>query len=408
MLCTLYSSQTGFGKLLDSIRNMYPKCNLAVSSDNGSQVATIQIQKGFFKQGEKIRIQYRQSNKPSRQLTDSDVSPFATNIKGLFGYVSSLPTIKENVKGQFLRKIKTLNSEFTIVPERSGGTKELKTLIQALAKDFDAILFVQPNTVISRSMGQHFLDKNLNLIIDGEGNCEIDDLDVETNPIYFDEEQQEVTAEQKQRKEKNDYFLKKHNIRINESLPCIESENATTIRTAGAIAERLTVLSVTNLVAFNIIADAEAVDYLKKNNLWDKVTPNEKLFLDTPSNEKKAVETWKSEAIWVLMWSLKKVDELGFPDKLCNLNNIPYNDYPVGRDKDPNEFIRRITETRSKSEILDAADYYYRLHWACVDARINYKAMETVNPGIVYERHYALNWLINYMEQEWDDITCDT
>jgi len=29
-------------------------------------------------------------------------------------------------------------------------------------------------------------------------------------------------------------------------------------------------------------------------------------------------------------------------------------------------------------------------------------------PGVIYERHYALNWMIRYGEQEWDDVSFDT
>lgn len=28
--------------------------------------------------------------------------------------------------------------------------------------------------------------------------------------------------------------------------------------------------------------------------------------------------------------------------------------------------------------------------------------------GVVKERHYALNWLVGYMDQAWDDVTTDT
>ncbi len=73
-----------------------------------------------------------------------------------------------------------------------------------------------------------------------------------------------------------------------------------------------------------------------------------------------------------------------------------------------NEFIKNITESRSVSEILDAADLYYRLEWACVDERLKGREMEDVHPGVVYERHDALNWLIHHMDREWDDIICDT
>jgi hypothetical protein len=33
---------------------------------------------------------------------------------------------------------------------------------------------------------------------------------------------------------------------------------------------------------------------------------------------------------------------------------------------------------------------------------------ESYNAGVVQERHYALNWLIGYCGQDWDDITTDT
>jgi hypothetical protein len=119
-------------------------------------------------------------------------------------------------------------------------------------------------------------------------------------------------------------------------------------------------------------------------------------------------ETWKCEGIYTLMWVLNYIDNLAFPNVLCDLNAIPYENYPVGPDKNPNDFINSITTSRSKEELLDMADLYYRLDWACVDARINQRNIEEVNPSIVYERHYTLNWLIQFRNQDWDDVTCDT
>jgi len=161
------------------------------------------------------------------------------------------------------------------------------------------------------------------------------------------------------------------------------------------------------MVAYNGAA-AGAVEYLKLFDLWELVTPDEKAFLADPKEEKKKQETWKCERIWKLLWALKKIDSLGFPDQLCNLDNLPAGSYPIGKEKIPGDFINAATTVRSKAEILDAVDLYYRLDWACVDARINHVQITGVNPGVVYERHYALNWLIRYMEQEWDDVSCDT
>ncbi|WP_255264168.1 DUF4272 domain-containing protein [Peribacillus butanolivorans] len=32
----------------------------------------------------------------------------------------------------------------------------------------------------------------------------------------------------------------------------------------------------------------------------------------------------------------------------------------------------------------------------------------SLDEGVVCERHYTLNWLVNYMEQEWEEVRTDT
>lgn len=214
--------------------------------------------------------------------------------------------------------------------------------------------------------------------------------------------------EELSRKEKTHEILKKEGIKINVNLPYIESEEETTLRTPKEVATRAAILSITNLVAFDSIDSEEAISYLEEYNLWEHTTPDEKDFLQNPTEDKKFQETWKCECIWVLLWALQLVDNLPFPNELCDLNDIALDKYPISGDNDPNEFIKTNNQLRSKAEILDANDLYYRYHWACVDARINNLEMTTIDSGIVYERQYALNWLVNYMGQEWDDVSCDT
>jgi hypothetical protein len=106
-----------------------------------------------------------------------------------------------------------------------------------------------------------------------------------------------------------------------------------------------------------------------------------------------------------LLWALNKADDLGSPAELCNLTNVPAGNYPIVKGQDPNVFINSINSTRAKSEILDTNDLYYKLDCACVDARINNLQMAVVHPWVVYESHYALNWLTGYMRQDWDNIS---
>ncbi|HEY1194430.1 DUF4272 domain-containing protein [Flavobacterium sp.] len=403
MTCTIYSHHLGLEKIKQIFLSHVPK---GVFSTDGENLE-FEVKGGILSPSKKVTIFYRERAVPSYQIPQVDDSDLTANLKGLYGFVDSLPTENEKVKGLFLHKIQTLNSEFSI-REDKGELKELDGIIADLAKEFDAVLFVQPKTIISKSETQHFLDKDLNLIIDTDGKCEIDNLEVHINSEYFDGDQNELDEDQIERKAKNEVILERENIKINKHLPCVESERETTIRSAKEIAERVSVLAVTNLVAFNSISPEEAVDYLQNYKLWEFVTEGEKEFLANPTDDRKMYETWKCEGIWTLMWALKKVDTLDFPNEFCNLENISSENYPVGKDKDPFDFINAVNEVRSKNEILDAADLYYRYNWACVDERIKGNQIEGINPGIVYERQYALNWLIHYMDQDWDHVTCDT
>jgi len=62
---------------------------------------------------------------------------------------------------------------------------------------------------------------------------------------------------------------------------------------------------------------------------------------------------------------------------------------------------------RSSVEILDLWELIYRIHWAIRNVQLNNLAPLDVNPSIVFERHHAINWVIN-SSVNWDDITTDT
>jgi len=113
---------------------------------------------------------------------------------------------------------------------------------------------------------------------------------------------------------------------------------------------------------------------------------------------------WRVEAAWVLLWAVGYVKELGKPETVCEVGQA----VAFIKQRNAAQFIADA-RLRPLAEILDEADLIYRYHWAVVDARVNGTEVPAgVDPGVIYERHYALNWLIGYMDQEWDDITTDT
>jgi Domain of unknown function (DUF4272) len=67
------------------------------------------------------------------------------------------------------------------------------------------------------------------------------------------------------------------------------------------------------------------------------------------------------------------------------------------------------SELRPIGDILDQVDLIYRYHWAVRNARLKGQQIPAdLDPGVTEERHYALNWLIGYLEQAWDDVSTDT
>ena len=152
----------------------------------------------------------------------------------------------------------------------------------------------------------------------------------------------------------------------------------------------------------------ELINILKKNNLWEAVSETERNFLLKPIDETKfeAIQFgWRSEAVFILLWTLKIVEKEEIPVDETNLDLI------VDFLKD-NEYYKKIdianAQLRDSNEILHLLETIYSIHWELRDAKIhNKKPPNNYHPSIIYEWHYALNWLVRSNEN-WDDITTDT
>jgi len=148
-----------------------------------------------------------------------------------------------------------------------------------------------------------------------------------------------------------------------------------------------------------------ASDLIERWDLTAALTPRERSFLETdPMSERDRIQySWRCEALTPLMWATGLIDELPFPDDCFDFSYL--SDFWVTI---PSGFWEGVG-LRPVGEILDQADLIYRLHWATRDAELNGKVPPAgLHPGVVMERHHALNWLIGYTEADWDDVTTDT
>lgn len=207
------------------------------------------------------------------------------------------------------------------------------------------------------------------------------------------------------RKAKSEVFLKARGIPINEALPVVELESSIRLRPVDEMVSR--VLALCYVVLLGQPDNGFALSVLQaRYDAKNKLSPNERALADkrklTPA-EKHDV-TWRYEAMAAVLWVLGYLDELPYPDNEIDAELL-VNLISPHREKD----LIGSAKPRRISQILDVIDLYYRFLWAIRDAEINKCPM----PGqlhilVVFQRMYALNWVINYQNSSWDTMTTDT
>lgn len=214
-----------------------------------------------------------------------------------------------------------------------------------------------------------------------------------------------ITNEQLHRKSQSEEYLKKMNVPINQYLPYVESEDEVRLRSIDEVVKRIYIIWA--LVTIGHGYDRKKIiSELKSNDLYNDLTPNEKAFIKSkkPTQEQEVEATWRIEAAYLLLWSIEKIDELPFPSEICDTDLM----HEIIKSPDNYTGLINSSALRSEKEILDMHDLTYRTHWAVRDAFLkNQEPPANIIPGVIYERHYAINWLTFYAE-EWDDVTTDT
>jgi len=205
------------------------------------------------------------------------------------------------------------------------------------------------------------------------------------------------------RKAKSIAAIKELGLPFTDHLPVVEDESSITPRSPEEVAERAIALAISAVKGE--ANDQQLVDSLiTRYSAQQLFTPAELAFISnhSPAPQQLTDFAWQYECVHVLLWSLGHIEKLQPPNQVCD---VPADTSII---KNLGRQMSSTAHPRSLSEIMDQADYYYRLHWAAIELRVNGKSSNKVNEEIVDERHKALNWLIRYMGQNWDDITTDT
>lgn len=336
-----------------------------------------------------------------------DKRQLRAHITGMEVFFLKAPIADEELKKSLVQQMIYFNSvigiEFT-VDENDDRTEYLVVAVYLLATKLKGFV-LHPNMYLYRG--------DRKLLISADGKTEFTEYTPEGDSTFMDKDIPEEQADV-DRRLRSIEKCKKMGLPVMETLKASVYESECVIPSKEDIVHRLACIFAAAVCseACNYEPDKAAgmvkgmLSELEEKYYVSKYFSNEEReYTQNPLNHPDMHPKfgWRYEGCAVLLWALG-LWELGEPVNICDagkLGEILWNN-------DFNSLCEK-SAVRSKTEILDMQDLILRYDWACVDARIKGAEMKTVDGEIVFEWHYALNWLTNAnYTTDWDEIRTDT
>lgn len=203
------------------------------------------------------------------------------------------------------------------------------------------------------------------------------------------------------------WFKKKTNAEVKkaDSLLDEEDDDLRAVRTPQDVGMRiLALMAVIGKVHQG--NDERFWNWIGNNSIKSYLSDNEKHFIETdsPTHQQLVDFSWRAEALVSLLWSIGILETMPTPSEQFSV-------YSIGElnavTQNPKAFLDNI-KLRPDSELEEMEDKFFHAHWQVRDAQLFGKKMpENLNPEVVYERRYALSWLIGWGD-DWDNVPTDT
>lgn len=183
-IVTVYSHYLNFNVVIDCIQHCFNNVKFNLK-ENGKQ-KSLSVSLSEFNQDDALSldIRYRERETPSYKLEKLNCG-LTKNLEGMVNYVQQIELPNELLRHRFLQKVMAANCEISFLV-KPGFTPQIVALIKEIVFKLDAFVFAQPSLLFSKSKGSHFLDKNFQLILDLNGNTELETIEVNIASHYFD------------------------------------------------------------------------------------------------------------------------------------------------------------------------------------------------------------------------------
>lgn len=317
----------------------------------------------------------------SRELSDPEL---VEHLNGFIGYVRSKGSSEmTRTKYHVIRHIQRVQHHLTFSVRES-----LLDSVSEWAYKANAILFMTDGSV---------RDTHGQLLLSGSDGTADSAAEI-PYPI-----------EAWERKARTEAFLVAKGLDVPSHLPPLVSEPELRQRTPQEVVGRVLALFVVAVKAESIATrDVIYFAYLKERfpRALGYFSPNEYAFLndDSPPSSSKAQFSWRYESLFLLQWALGLSESLPFPNAICDVPSVAR----TAIESSSEESFQKAC-LRPASEILDALDLHYRLHWLVRQARVEENPLPAeLNEGVILERHYALNWLVRFEDNDWDEVDTPT
>jgi hypothetical protein len=172
-------------------------------------------------------------------------------------------------------------------------------------------------------------------------------------------------------------------------------------------AARLLALLSLSLAASNFEEADKISNWLKKEDLWQDVSENEKLFLRSPqvSDEDKAKRSFQFEGAYMLAWTLDRVPTTPDPSEECDMQlvgeffqNIPPPGSPTGNLFEDPHYIRLIPIHDEYLFYFATQSYYKSVILA------DKENSSSIHQQAAFQRWLVLEWLCNPVHNSWDEV----
>lgn len=339
-------------------------------------------------------------------VTDAEETKVQSN--GMANFFSQAPLENEEVKEAALCQMRLFNCIIGIRFEIDGDSDRTNGIIHSIygmAEELSALV-LYPNMYL------YHWDGRLLLSIDGKS--DFGEFYPQASTTILDREVNEEEAD-RERKMRSIAILKEKGIPFLEHLKASVFESECKIPDKEVIIHRLACIF-TACVQSEIytsgqfencreMAAEEIAQMEERYQISDWLSPEERDYLENPDKDPALHNRfgWRYECCSVLLWALSMM-ELKEPTEICDASELGAVMWNHTFDS-----LMEAAVLRSRDEILDMQDLVLRYDWACVDARVHHKEVPMLCSDIVFEWHYALNWLVQADGiADWDRVTTTT